>query len=97
MSKLETPEWADGAILYDGFEECLIGFGTQFSRPVAIYDYDKCIDKLIAEFTDSCAGQDGELGCDHWSEAEEYMEFNVTGGWVGENTPIFLRAHHEGL
>ena len=23
-------------------------------------------------------------------EAVEYFEFNVTGAWVGENTPIFF-------
>ena len=91
MSDIQAPEWAHGAILYEGFEDCLIGFGTQFSRPVAIYDYDKCIAKLYIDFEGACKDQDE---CDHLSEAEEYMEFNVTGGWVGESTPIFLREVH---
>ena len=96
MSDIQAPEWAHGAILYDGFEDCLIGFGTQFSRPVAIYDYDKCVIKLAKEFEVSAKESfpfDGEER-DFFSEAEEYMEFNVTGGWVGESTPIFLREVH---
>ena len=27
---------------------------------------------------------------DLYTEAGEYMEFNVTGSWVGERTPIFM-------
>lgn len=67
-----------GALLADGFEEALIGLGTQFNKEVAVYDYDKCIAILML------AGMDQE-------EAMEYMEFNVTGAYVGEHTPVFVR------
>jgi len=63
----------------DGFEAALIGYGTQFSTDLAIYDYEKCIIILIK--------RDGMTD----EEAREYMEYNVCGAWVGKNTPIFLR------
>lgn len=67
------------ALFADGFEDALIGLGTQFSREVAIYDYDQCCEILVA--------RDGMT----WEEAVEWMEFNVCGAWLGDNTPIFLR------
>lgn len=74
-----TDEFAD-AILADGFEDALLGFGYQFSHPVAIYDYYKCVEILMSRD-----------GCDE-HDALEFMEFNVSGAWVGESTPIFLHS-----
>ena len=67
-----------GALLADGFEEALIGLGTQFNKEVAVYDYEKCIAILM------------RAGMDH-EEASKYMDFNVTGAYVGEHTPVFVR------
>lgn len=64
------------ARLADGFDDALVGIVQQFSRHLALYDYEKCIDILAKDMTRE--------------EAEEYMSFNVTGAWVGENTPCFL-------
>lgn len=63
----------------DGFEAALIGTGTQFNKELAVYDYDKCVEILMAE---------SEMTED---EAIEYMEFNVTGAYVGDHTPVFVR------
>ena len=71
-------EHDDGALFADGFEAALIGVGVQFSREVAIYDYDKCLDVLIDR-----DGMDVE-------DAIDYMEYNVVGAYVGKSTPIFL-------
>lgn len=61
----------------DGFEKALIGIGRRVGQPsLAIYDRGKCIKILCLEMTEE--------------EAEEYFEFNVSGSWVGPNTPIFL-------
>ena len=68
----------DGCLMADGFEEALIGFGTRFNNPVTIYDLNKCFDILVH--------RDGMSQ----EEAEEYMDFNVLGAYVGEETPIFL-------
>ena len=66
------------ALLADGFEDALIGVGQQFNKTLAVYDRQKCIEILI--------DRDGMSE----EEAVEYFEYNVTGAWVGENTPIFF-------
>ena len=86
-----VPEWAEGALLADGHEEALIGFGTQFNTVVAVYDYDAALENLTKQFTEACGCQDfGD--CDHPAEAEEWMSFNVLGGYVGPQTPIWVKA-----
>lgn len=69
---------SESALLADGFEEALVGIGTHFTTHVAVYDYEKCVEILCSE------GLSEE-------EALEHMEYNVTGGWVGPNTPVFIR------
>ena len=78
-------EYNEEALLADGFEEAFLGVSEVFGRPpLATYDRDKCIDILIQ--------RDGMT----YEEAEEYFDFNVTGAWVGENTPIYLTLWKEG-
>ena len=92
---LLTPEFADGAVLFDGMEHAIIGFGTQFNRPIAIYSYNKMVSRLTDEFTEQCEViGSAHHDCDHWMEAEEYIEFNTAGGWFGETTPVILREYH---
>ena len=82
--KISTERWEelmevyDGCLMADGFEEALVGFGTRFNNPVTIYDLNKCLDILVR--------RDGMSR----EEAEEYMDCNVLGAYVGEETPIFL-------
>jgi len=71
-------EHDDGALFVPNFDAALIGVGVQFSREIAIYDYDKCLDVLIDR-----DGMDVE-------DAIDYMEYNVLGAYVGKSTPIFL-------
>lgn len=67
-------------LLADGFETAFLGVGAAFyNPPCAIYDYEKCIDLLIRD------------GCDY-EEAIEYFEFNVSGAYVGPQTPLFIRV-----
>lgn len=78
-------EYNEEALLADGFEDAFLGVSEVFGRPpLATYDRDKCIDILIQ--------RDGMT----YEEAEEYFDFNVTGAWVGENTPIYLTLWKEG-
>ena len=67
----------DEALLADGFEDALIGYAQIFSRTVALYDRRKCIEILMKR--------------DKMTEdaAEEYFCFNVTGAYMGDNTPAF--------
>lgn len=73
----EVGEIAPEALLADGFEDALIGTVQIFSKVVALYDREKCIDILMK--------RDGM----ERDDAEEYFDFNVTGGYVGEMTPAF--------
>ena len=65
------------ALFADGFDDAVIGVDT-YGR--VVYDYDKCVDILMEE--------DDDL---EYIDAIEYMDYNVTGAYVGEYTPIFIR------
>jgi hypothetical protein len=66
-------------LLADGFEKAFTGYFQRVGKPkVAVYDYEKCL-KVLVE-------RDG-MGL---SEADEYLQFNTVGAWVGEGTPAFM-------
>lgn len=68
----------DVPLLADGFEKAFIGWFHRCGQPmVGVYDYDKAVEILV---------EDGM----EYEEAVEYMDFNVTGAWVGKGTPAFL-------
>ena len=63
-------------LLFDGFEAALLGVSTQFTkRPLAIYDLEHMVNILV--------DRDGMSR----EEAEEFISFNTTGAWIGEQTP----------
>ena len=79
-SIIETQGEDNEIILADGFEDAYMGLATQFTKnPLALYDRNKCIDILV--------NRDGMSE----EEAEEYLQYNVEGAWVGDNTPMFLQ------
>ena len=72
------------ALLADGLDEAIIGFGHQSSTaPVIIYDYDKCIEIFM---------RDNDWD---YEDAMEWMQFNVIGAYVGAGTPIFMTTFSE--
>jgi len=72
------------ALKMDGFDEAIIGITERFGQePLLLYDWQKCIDILI------------QGGCESPEEAEEYLEFNCIGAWMGENTPAFVNRYGE--
>ena len=71
------------ALQADGFEDALMGLGTQCNNDVLIYDYEKCVKVLM--------DRDGM----NYEDAVEFMDFNVCGAWVGRHTPIFYRGKLE--
>jgi len=73
------------ALYADGFEDALIGVGYQFNTQLAVYDWDKCITILMERDQISL------------EEAVEFMDFNVTGAWVGNNTPVFVKLNSSEL
>ncbi len=61
-------------LIADGFDDAIIGVDTMTMR--LIYSVSKCIDILIKENMTE-------------EEAEEFFEFNVSGAYMGEKTPIW--------
>ena len=67
------------AMLADGFDEAILGMCLQFGcEPIVAYDYNKCVGILV--------NRDGMTE----SEATDYIQFNVIGAYVGNNTPVFI-------
>lgn len=67
------------ALLADGFRDAYIGHTlNHHHQHVAVYDYQKCIDVLIERD-----------GMDH-DGADEFLQYNTLGAYVGENGPLFI-------
>ena len=63
---------------YDGCDQAIIGIGYRCGQqPLYIYDYGA----LVAVFE-----QQGMT----FDEAEEWVDYNIVGGWIGEGTPIVM-------
>ena len=61
-------------LIADGFDSAVIGIEENSMR--LIYSVEKCITILMNQGMDM-------------TEAVEYFEFNVSGSYVGEKTPIW--------
>lgn len=67
-------------LLADGFDEAFIGVSQRINEPLlAVYSYPQMVETLV--FRDEMT----------YEEAEEYLEYNVIGAWVGEQTPLIVR------
>lgn len=80
-------EYADQEALYiDGFEDCLIGIADVWRdntrRTVAVYDYTLMVQSLI----------DDEVTAE---DAAEYIEFNISGAYVGPYQPIIVQRFRD--
>jgi hypothetical protein len=71
----------ESVLLCDGFDEAFIGLSQRINEPLlAVYSYEKMIQVLMK--------RDG-MGHD---DAVDYLDFNVLGAWVGEQTPIIVTS-----
>lgn len=60
----------------DGFDEAIIGVSEDFNAPVRlIYSVKKCLEILMRDM--------------NYEDAIEYFTYNVSGGYVGEKTPVW--------
>jgi len=57
----------------DGFDEAIIGVDEQSMR--LVYSVDKCIEILTRDMSEE--------------DAIEFFQFNVSGSYMGEQTPIW--------
>ena len=76
---LELSADSDGLLFADGFDDAIVGIGTRNGEEIVVYDIVKII--RILRRRDRMSRD----------EAEEFIDFNVAGAWVGEKTPFFLR------
>lgn len=65
------------ALLFTGHDDALIGIGGAFNQRVAVYDRRRICINLVAD------GMTEE-------EAEEWIGYNMEGGYIGEKTPIIV-------
>lgn len=61
-------------LIADGFDDAIIGVDLMTMK--LIYSVSKCINILMSEEMTE-------------EEAEEFFEFNVSGAYMGEKTPIW--------
>lgn len=72
-------EHNDSALTADGLDDAIIGMASRIGLgPVVAYDWEKCVEIL--------------MDTNSWSydEAVEWMDYNVTGAYTGEFTPVFI-------
>ena len=67
----------------------VIGTAPTPLGPVAVYDSEMLVEHFLAAFAAAC-GDQAHAACDHETEAVEWVEFNITGAWIGDRTPITL-------
>ena len=62
---------------WDGFDDAIMGTAERCSQEaVLLYDYESMIDVLMHR---------DRLNREN---AEEYLQFNVIGAWIGDQTPL---------
>ena len=64
---------------WDGFDNAIVGVGERNNTDsMIVYDYDKMVKVLVTRDDMS------------YEEAEEYIDFNIVGAWIGDTTPIIV-------
>jgi hypothetical protein len=81
---LDTEEVIEGALIANGYDDCIIGFDPKHST--LVYDKNAIISKLAKEF----ASHDGADPDEAYDEAVEFFEYNIQGAYLGERTPIYI-------
>jgi|TARA_B110000503_G_C7012230_1_gene356200 uncharacterized protein YjfI (DUF2170 family) len=76
--KIDLNEYAEGAVLLDGFENSIIGIIEEFGNgPRILYSKSLIIDTLMKDKMT-------------YEEAEEFYEFNILGLYANEQNVVFL-------
>ena len=69
---------------WDGYESCVIGTGERCGQPILLC-YDR---QAMIELTMTRDGMDRD-------EAQEYIDYNLIGGWLGDSTPIAIETYND--
>ena len=68
-----------GLVTADGFDDCVVGIVESCGAPNRIcYDREKIVRTLMKR--DKMSHED----------EDQFCSFNITGAYVGKNTPVFL-------
>jgi len=79
MDRELIDEIAEGAIVMDGYDDCIVGISEEFGRETRIvYSKQRIIQKMT------------KGGLMDEEEAIEYFYYNMVGGYYGERGPIFI-------
>lgn len=91
---LEPREWYDACVVGladhhpddDHWKDCR----GDDAPLVAVYDYDL----VVRAFLTHAQGPESELGGEGCTseEAQEFVDFNMVGAWLGSGTPIIVPA-----
>jgi len=78
MNKDKYFELAEGAVMLDGFDDCVVGVSESFGEePRLIYSKKQIFSKLMKDM--------------NHEEAVEYYYYNIVGGYFGAQNPIFIQ------
>lgn len=79
INNYDIDQYAEGAIILDGFDEAIIGIVEEFGNgPRILYSKNKILNILC------------ERDLMLMGEAEEYFDYNIIGLYAGEQNPVFL-------
>jgi len=78
-------EYNPEALLITGYDEALVGIVSRCgSSELALYSYKKLVEITQQE------GEDMDI-----IDAIEYVDYNILGAYMGENTPMILMDNDE--
>lgn len=84
MTREQISEINPDALMCDGFDDAVIGMAERPNLgPVVAYSVSKILDIMIE--------RDGMT----YEEALEFYEFNISGAWMGDYTPIYITTNED--
>lgn len=99
MNTLIFEALEDGTVVWDGFDDALVGFGKVLRngelREVAIYSWERMVDVLLK-------ARGGDENDENAIAIAEYLQTNILNAYLGHNTPVVLidswvdGVHHAG-
>ena len=75
------------------YDSCIIGVvSLPTGSTVVAYDADKCIHAIYLDIksTREEDGEDEDPDYDDYTSALDHFTFNVSGSYIGDETPIFI-------
>jgi hypothetical protein len=71
-------ELAEGAVMLDGYDDCIVGVSESFGEePRIIYSKKQIITKLMEDMNEE--------------DAFDFYYYNIVGGMFGTQNPIFIQ------